>query len=96
MEDSGAKHRKDRFVPKEAPGEQLLPNTPICVRRKNLSDKLDHLSRLNYAKVYTVEHNVKVSFIGRVSESSKPSLISDYNKINQLLYEAPMLTEEAE
>ncbi|PVH81151.1 hypothetical protein DL98DRAFT_360724, partial [Cadophora sp. DSE1049] len=40
---------------------------PIKIDIRLPSEKLDPLSRLNYAKVYTVEHNVKVNFIGEVN-----------------------------
>jgi hypothetical protein len=37
--------------------------------------KLSQLSRINFARVYTVEHNVKVMDIGIVAESSMHHLI---------------------
>ncbi len=42
--------------------------------------KLDDLSRLNYAKPYTVEYNVKVWFIGKVAAECLDTLAADYNK----------------
>ncbi|PMD40857.1 hypothetical protein L207DRAFT_346681 [Hyaloscypha variabilis F] len=44
--------------------------------------KLDDASRLNYAKQYTVEYNVKVWFIGRISSDSEWQLRTDYNRIH--------------
>ncbi|KAG4435137.1 hypothetical protein IFR05_009369 [Cadophora sp. M221] len=41
--------------------------------------KLDELSRMNYAKTYTVEYNVKVCFIGKVDKKSEWQLTADYN-----------------
>ncbi|KAH8745335.1 hypothetical protein F5882DRAFT_235302, partial [Hyaloscypha sp. PMI_1271] len=47
--------------------EGLMTKKPIRIEIKDPAHKLDPLSRLNYAKVYTVEHNVKVLFIGKVA-----------------------------
>lgn len=57
------------------------------IRCKMDSDrlKLDTASRLNYAKLYTIEHNVKVQFIGSISTSSQSRLIADYNDIHRPL-----------
>ncbi|KAH7385003.1 hypothetical protein BKA64DRAFT_154737 [Cadophora sp. MPI-SDFR-AT-0126] len=44
--------------------------------------KLDPLSRLNYAKTYTVEHNVKVCFIGKVANRSERYLVADFNDVH--------------
>ncbi|KAF7956934.1 hypothetical protein EAE96_004258 [Botrytis aclada] len=46
---------------------------------------LDKASRINYAKIYTVEYNVKVWFIGRVDRASEPIVIRSYNDANQPL-----------
>lgn len=40
----------------------------------NLGYTLDPASRINFAKVFTVEHNVKVMSVGRVAPSSLPDL----------------------
>jgi Family of unknown function (DUF6590) len=53
----------DRGIIKEA-----LEVTPDSSR-----EKLHPLSRLNFSKVYTVEHNVKVKSIGRISKMSMPN-----------------------
>jgi len=45
------------------------------------ADKLDPASRLNYEKIYTVEHNVKVCFVGRLaSKSEEKNVITHYNE----------------
>lgn len=46
---------------------------------ENSSHKLDPASRVNYAKVYTVEHNVKVQFIGTLTRNAQAQLSVDYN-----------------
>ena len=40
--------------------------------------KLDPYSRINYAKLYTVEHNVKVQFIGKIAERHEQRIVTDY------------------
>ena len=47
----------------------LMTKHPIRVEVIKETHKLDPLSRLNYAKLYTVEHNVKVLFIGKVAKN---------------------------
>jgi len=44
--------------------------------------KLDPTARLNYAKVYTVEYNVKVWFIGEIHPRSEPQLAMDFNRVH--------------
>jgi hypothetical protein len=41
--------------------------------------KLDPLSRVNFGKVYTIEHNIKVSEVGKVSAASLPKLKAYWN-----------------
>jgi len=43
---------------------------------------LDSASRLNYAKIYTVEHNVKVWFVSKLARSAKTQFELDYNRIH--------------
>jgi hypothetical protein len=47
-------------------------------------NKLDKMSRMNYAKVYTVEHNVKVAFIGNVVVKHLNRVIQDHARIVSL------------
>lgn len=63
-------------MPEEAParGEQPMRPDPICVNTDNREDKLDQLSRIDYGKVYTIEHNVKVQAFGEVRSKSVNSL----------------------
>jgi hypothetical protein len=59
-----------------------LKMSPIKMVPISSRHKLDNASRLNYAKQYTVEHNVKVWFVGEVSPDSEDQLVEDYNKTN--------------
>lgn len=47
-------------------------------------DKLNAASRLNYAKIYTVEHNVKVLFIGKIASEHVHRLVDTYNRISKV------------
>lgn len=56
-----------------------MTKRPIQVTPKSPRDKLDPMSRINYAKIYTVEHNVKVCFIGQIAPSSEKQLMEDFD-----------------
>jgi hypothetical protein len=60
-------------------GEAELRLRPIRVIPKTPRDKLEKQSRINYAKIYTVEHNVKVLFIGHVDPKCQHRLIVDFD-----------------
>src|SRR5579871_6283033 len=64
-------------APKEIEGERKLHKKPIRVRASPL-DKLALASRINYAKVYTVEHNTKVHFIGRIHPDSERNFFTTW------------------
>lgn len=58
--------------------EKGLTKKPIKIVC-NARHSLDERSRLNYAKTYTVEHNVKVCFIGKIDKKSEWYLTADFN-----------------
>ncbi|RFU35538.1 hypothetical protein B7463_g774, partial [Scytalidium lignicola] len=58
---------------------------PIKIKLESDRHMLDKASRINYSKVYTVEHNVKVSFIGTVETSFMPQFMANYHKVNDIL-----------
>jgi hypothetical protein len=60
-------------------GEANLSKDPIEVIPRTPRDTLEFDSRVNYAKVYTVEHNVKVHFVGQIAPNSRRRFISDYD-----------------
>jgi hypothetical protein len=51
--------------------------------------KLDNTSRINYAKLYTIEHNVKVYFIGSIAPKYEQQVVTDYNATHQPLPDRP-------
>lgn len=59
--------------------EKGLSKSPIRVIPVSGRHKLDKASRLNYAKVYTIEYNVKVWFIGKIHSASEDKIVADYN-----------------
>jgi len=58
---------------------ECLTKAALRMEPENSRHKLHLASRVNYAKVYTVEHNVKVQFIGTLARNAQAQLIADYN-----------------
>lgn len=54
---------------------------PIRVDPDQKTEKLNVMSRINYGKVYTVEHNVKVKSLGTVSRESLQALIYQFRNV---------------
>jgi len=67
-------------APKELKGEAPLRKRPIQVIPNTPRDKLSLDSRVNYAKIYTVEHNVKVLFTGRLAPKSEGKFLIDFDE----------------
>jgi len=55
--------------------EKYLTKKLITVEKASDDQKLDIMSRLNFKKIYTIEHNVKVMNVGRVTRDSLPVLL---------------------
>jgi len=53
----------------------------ILVEAKSRTDKLDKMSRVNYAKIYTVEHNVKVYDFGQVGKGYLNRLTTQFEAV---------------
>ncbi len=56
--------------PYQGPNERRMIKDPIEVAMDNHGEPLPPLSRLNFGKVHTVEHNVKVLPVGQVTSDS--------------------------
>jgi len=69
-------------------GEQISKRS-IRMVPKSSRHKLDPASRINYAKVYTVEHNVKVYFVGEIAEKHEQQVVTDYNNTHKPLPDRP-------
>jgi mRNA-degrading endonuclease toxin of MazEF toxin-antitoxin module len=62
--------------PTKLPKESDLNKKPIAVDKSSPDQKLQSSSRLNFAKVHTVNWNVKVMNVGRVARESMPLLVA--------------------
>jgi len=78
------------YTGREAPQpkrKELPPRGKHGMRRsvrvvsQSKKDKLDSMSRVNFAKIYTVEHNVKVYDFGQVHSRHEHRLISQFNEV---------------
>lgn len=56
--------------------EKGMTKRPLAVDPADPRQKLDPLSRLNFGKIYTVEHAVKVTNIGTISRRSLPHFMA--------------------
>jgi len=67
----------------EAPnrGEVGLLPRAIRIDSDNPGEKLDTLSRVDFGKVYTIEHNVKVRSLGQVSRDSVQALQYQFDSV---------------
>ena len=59
-------------VPFHAHGEPRMIKDPLALRPDRPDEGLDRMSRLNFGKIHTVEHNVKVRPLGKIAASSMP------------------------
>lgn len=65
----------DGTEPTPLKNENGMTKEPLKVERTGgSSGGLDHASRVNFDKVYTVEHDVKVMNVGKVCRQSMPKL----------------------
>ncbi|KAI9926403.1 hypothetical protein MW887_004167 [Aspergillus wentii] len=58
------------YKPITSSDEPLIPKRPLEVQPASPDQKLEPMSRLNFGKVYTVEHNVKVLHVGKIAPAS--------------------------
>jgi hypothetical protein len=70
-----------REVPNPLWGEQLVKRA-VRMELSSPEEKLDPTSRVNYAKVYTIEHNVRVCFIGKIHADSRATFETDFRAID--------------
>lgn len=61
---------------------ETVTKKPIKVLLYNAGEKLEPTSRLNYGKLYTVECNLPVAFIGKVDPQDLSTVLSDFNSVN--------------
>ena len=70
-------------LPAELPlrGEDGMRPHAIKVDSDDPIDKLDALSRLDYGKVHTIQHNIKVKAFGKVNPKSMFALINQFGNV---------------
>ncbi|KAK3712227.1 hypothetical protein LTR37_009089 [Vermiconidia calcicola] len=70
-------------TPQEMPkrGEAGMLPQAVRVDPDDLAEKLDDMSRIHFAKVYTIEHNVKVKSFGRVNRNSMQPLLYQFRTV---------------
>lgn len=59
---------------------ETLNKEPFPIIVENPTQTIDNMSRLNFGKVYTVEHNTSVLKIGRVADENIPLLEKYFNE----------------
>jgi hypothetical protein len=62
-------------APPRLAGENRLNKDPIRICEIDPTEKLDPLSRVNLAKTYPIEHNIRVKEVGRVSQADLKKLL---------------------
>ena len=55
--------------------EKYLTKRPIAVDKASADQRLDPMSRVNFKKIYTIEHNMKIMNVGKATKDSLPAFI---------------------
>jgi hypothetical protein len=58
----------------DADPKEKIVKQPIAVKPAREDQKLHRMSRINFDKIYTIEHNVKVMNVGKVVDESVHNL----------------------
>ncbi|PLN80967.1 hypothetical protein BDW42DRAFT_169689 [Aspergillus taichungensis] len=69
VQDHAIIHNQGAY-PQLGPREPRMTKSPLEFEPFTPDQALDPMSRLNFGKIYTVEHNVKVRKVGRISHTS--------------------------
>ncbi|KAF2453991.1 hypothetical protein BDY21DRAFT_116615 [Lineolata rhizophorae] len=77
---TGKRPPKPLDIEAPAKGEKGMLQ-PIRVRQRNPNQKMDSLSRVNFNKIYTVEHNVKVYDFGDVHKDDIWLLVQQFRSV---------------
>ncbi|KAJ5773827.1 hypothetical protein N7457_008723 [Penicillium paradoxum] len=65
--------------PHSSRAEPRMIKEPLEVEPAKADQKLDRMSRVNFGKIYTVEHNVKVLPVGKITEASQAKFLEYAN-----------------
>lgn len=61
--------------------ERGMTKEPIAVKPSRPDSRLNPMSRLNFGKVYTVEHNIKAMDVGMVVKESMMHLKTYFSEV---------------
>lgn len=81
-------------VPDKLKDEKKLLKKPLRMENYSDEDKLVKASRLNYKKPYTIEHNIKVRFIGKIHKDSEHIFFTEAKRMLDEDEEPETETEE--
>jgi hypothetical protein len=70
-----------RQVPEKLKGERTLVKKPVRMENYAEKDKLNKASRVNYRKVYTIEHNIRVCFIRKIHKDSEHTFFTEVKRM---------------
>jgi hypothetical protein len=91
MTEAQSQHIAAIYSDKEVTYEgENLTKKAVRVEMAYPREKLHEASRINYGKVYTIEYNTKLFFIGRVWERHLSRLLGDYHSTIWNDYSAPV------
>lgn len=82
MQKKGVKARKHGIIyelgkkPRMLENEPKLGYAPVAMEIYEKGEKVSKESRVNYSKLVTIEHNVKVLFIGRIISEDFGSVVT--------------------
>lgn len=68
-------------APAELPDENRLIKKPVRVDNYSNRGRLSIESRVNYAKLYTIEYNAKVCFIGKIHKDSEATFFMEIRRM---------------
>ncbi|PIA94792.1 hypothetical protein CB0940_08198 [Cercospora beticola] len=70
-------------VPQPLQGERGMLPTAIRITPDDPTERLKPTSRINYGKIYTIEHNMKANAVGMVHEDSIRALVDQQNEVQR-------------
>ena len=78
------------YVPNLLPGERLVKRPIKVLLDEHMADQpLHHTSRLNYARVHSLEHNIRVCPVGKIDESDLKWVLQYYKEANTFEVDGP-------
>lgn len=75
----------ERRMPYTREDEPPLRRQPLAITVLSPGQKIDKMSRINFSKFHTVEHNVEVRDIGVISDSSMANFYAYLNDARAML-----------